>query len=147
MSEKTIGRIGSLLTNYSERLHSHTAMFHDNIVRYWNSHRDIHSFLEIKSDEDGNITGELRDFNFYFLTTNRLVLSEDEILSEVNFYTEVDGKRLSILKCFIHYTREFTFDTAMSDDLLDIDYDDSIERKVLNRLISAAYEKKLISAD
>ena len=147
MPEKTIGSMSGLLRNHSESLERYTSMFHENIAKYWKGHDDIHSLMEIKKDENGNIAGVLKHFNFYFSTTNRFVMGEDEIFSEVKFHTEVDGKQQTIMKCFIHYTREFTFDSVLSEDLLDIDYDDSVERKILNKLVTAAFEKKIISAD
>ncbi|GEM_PF-4735736 len=147
MTEKTIGRMNSLLRNHSELLERYTSMFHENIAKYWKGHDDIHSLIEVKLDEKGNIAGIMKDFKFYFSTSNRLVMGDDEIFSEVKFHTEVEGKQLTLMKCFIHYTREFSFDSVYSEDLLDIDYDDSIERKILNKLATAAFDKKIISAD
>lgn len=147
MNAKNLAGLSNMFDKYSQDIELYSQSFHDNLLSYWKNHDALHHFFTVSQDENGNIAGTISKLNFSFITHNRFVISPDELLSEVNFITNTDNKEISLLKCYIHYTKEFTFETASSEELFDIEYDDVIERRIFNEVIKSAYDKELISAD
>lgn len=143
----TLGDIATPLKSFGEHLDNVTKDFHDGLFNYWKERDFFHSAITTNLDNNGCICAAIPKFNFNFLSKNRFVFFGKDILSEIEFFTklEEDEKQISLLKCYLRFSGELTFDSPDSPDVFDTDYDRNIESTVFGRVLSSAYDKKLIS--
>ena len=145
MSNVNLADIATPMKNYGSHLDNVTSGFHDGLFRYWQSRDFFHTAITGRL-EDGKFCAQMPKLNFFFNSRDKFILSNKDLISEVEFFTTVKEEEVSLLKCYLRFSGELTFDYPVSEEIFDTEYDRNIEIAVFNKILTSAYENKLISA-
>lgn len=145
MKKITLSDITTPLRSYGEKLKNVTNNFQDSLFKYWKEREFLHIAISLTQSDDGKIQGDIPSLSFRFMSRNRFVLADKTLYSEIEFFTIVEDEAISLLKCYLNFNGELTFHSVTSDQLFNTEYDRNVEPTVINEIVSAAYEKKLIS--
>ncbi|MGC6387751.1 hypothetical protein ACMV8I_08795 [Ewingella sp. S1.OA.A_B6] len=147
MSQILIGDIHSALKNFGTYLDNEIEHFKNGMVEYWEAKGSLKSCLDIYINEDNSLYFSIPKLKFSCHTRDRFVFFGKTLIAEIEFFFTEKNKDIVVLRCFITSTGILTFDAPDSEEGHDASYDQNLELKVVNKLISSASASGLISVN
>ncbi|WP_454520446.1 hypothetical protein [Citrobacter koseri] len=135
----------SNLKSYSHRLTSANMDLHETIAREMHNRNSMNDHVKVSLDENKCLRIEFPDLKFEALSRVRLVVCDNNIFAETEFYITNGDSETSLYSYYLSQTEELSFDDPKGDSSQDIDHYDNVAFYVLNRLVQSAITKKIIS--
>lgn len=143
MSELTFVELSRLLSHYGDDLLYQTNLILERVSDYWNKAHTKHSLItfEFKNDKLGVTIPQCR---FACFSETKLVFIEGEILSQVTFFVERDGKQQPFHNLYINDGAIINFESPKRPPEVSWEHARHVEEYFMNELIQAASKAKLI---
>lgn len=145
MSQIQIGDINSSIKNFGTYLDNEIENFKNGMVEYWNAKDSLRHCLEISTTEEKSLFFSIPKLKFSCHTKERFVFFGKTLIAEIEFFFTQKDEDIVVLRCFITSSGILTFDAPDSEEIHDTSYDQNLELKVVNRLVSFASTSGLIS--
>ncbi|ELY2519491.1 hypothetical protein SMB58_004091 [Cronobacter sakazakii] len=144
MNIVTLADISTPLKNYGYHLDNVTTAFHESLFSYLEV-RDFFHIAITGKIEQGSFCATMPKLQFSFASRNKFIIYDKNLISVVEFFALVNKEEISILKCYLRFDGDLTFESPTSDVVFNT-ADSNLQSEVFNRILSSAYEKELISA-
>ncbi|WP_312731497.1 hypothetical protein [Atlantibacter hermannii] len=143
MKELTFSGLSNLLSRHGDDLLYQTDLILQRVCDYWNKSHIKHSLITFKYENE-KLEITIPQCKFSCFSETKIVFIEGEILSQVTFFVEKDGKHLPFHNLFVNEDIFVNYESPGRPPDVSWEHARNVEEHFMNELIQAASKAKLI---
>ena len=143
MSELTFSGLSNLLSRNGDDLLYQTNLILECVCAYWNKSRTKHSLIIFKYENE-KLAITIPQCKFSCFSETKIVYIEGEILSQVTFFVEKNGKQLPFHNIYVNEDAIVNYEVPGRSPDVNWTHARNVEEHFMNELIQAASKAKLI---